>query len=139
MEINYGNISNDNQEQMEIGELGLDIWKNYMIKHLSDDLVKQILEEIRAQRLGVDNNSKNNEIINGVIQSFVTTENYHKRQNLNLYQEIFEAPMLAASGEYYRSQAAELLQRCTVSQYMEEVIKKLEEEHRRATKFLHIR
>jgi len=64
---------------------------------------------------------------------------YKKKGNLKLYQELFEAPLLQSSGEYYRTEASKLLQKCTVSQYMEEVIKKLDEENRRATKYLHVR
>lgn len=135
-EIVYGNVSSDSQEQMEIGELGLDIWRVYMIESLGEELVKQILEGIKADRTGTDFTSKN--VIHGVIQSFVQVQDYKKKGNLKLYQELFETPMLSASGEYYRSEASILLQKCTVSQYMEEVIKKLEDENRRAQKFLHI-
>lgn len=135
-EIVYGNVSSDSQEQMEIGELGLDIWRVYMIESLGEELVKQILEGIKADRTGTDFTSKN--VIHGVIQSFVQVQDYKKKGNLKLYQELFETPMLSASGEYYRSEASVLLQKCTVSQYMEEVIKKLEDENRRAQKFLHI-
>lgn len=135
-EIVYGNVSSDSQEQMEIGELGLDIWRVYMIESLGDELVKQILEGIKADRTGTDFTSKN--VIHGVIQSFVQVQDYKKKGNLKLYQELFETPLLLASGEYYQSEASILLQKCTVSQYMEEVIKKLEDENRRAQKFLHI-
>lgn len=138
VEIAYGNISSsDNQEQMEIGELGLDIWRIYMIQTLGDELVKQILDGIKSDRLNSDCNAKSILIINGVIQSFVQVQDYRKKGNLKLYQELFETPMLEASGEYYRGLAAKLLQQCSVSQYMQEVIKTLEEENRRALKFLH--
>jgi hypothetical protein len=58
---------------------------------------------------------------------------------LQLYQEIFEAPFLQASGEYYKREASKLLQECDVSQYMERVIQRLEEETLRSNKFLHPR
>lgn len=134
-EMVFGNLSSDNQEQMEIGELGLDIWRVCMIKSLGEEIVKQVLEGIKADRQGTDTNSKN--IIHGVIQSFVQVQDYKKKGNLKLYQDLFEAPMLAASGEYYKSEAAVLLQKCTVSQYMEEVLKRLDDESRRAQRFVH--
>lgn len=126
---------------MEIGELGLDIWRVYMIESLRDDLIKQILHGISLDRTGgiTDFNSKYVNVIHGVIHSFVQVQDYKKKGNLKLYQELFETPVLESSGDYYRSEASKLLQRCTVSEYMEEVIKILDDEYRRAQKFLHHR
>lgn len=136
-EFCYGSLSGDSQELMEIGELGLDIWRVCMIQSLGEEIVKQILDGIKADRIGSDFSSRNARVIHGIIQSFVQVQDYKKKGNLKLYQELFEAPMLAASGEYYKSEAAILLQRCTVSEYMEEVLKRLDDESRRAHKFFH--
>lgn len=137
-EIVYGSVSPDTQELMEIEELALDIWRVYMIQSLGKELVSYILVGIKEDRMGTsDCNSKYIKAIHGVIQSFVQVQNYKKKGNLKLYQELFETPMLEASGEYYRSEAAKLLQKCSVSEYMEEVIKILDDENRRAQKFLH--
>lgn len=138
-EIVYGNMTTDNQEQMEIGELGLEIWRVNMIQVLGEELVQQLLEGIKGDRTGIDVNSRSAQVIHGVIQSFVQVQNFRKKSNLKMYQELFETPMLKASGEFYRTEASKLLQTCSVSQYMEEVIKKLEDEYTRAQKFLHIR
>lgn len=137
VDFSYSQLGNDNQELMEIGELGLDIWRGCMIKSLGTEIVKQILDAIHADRVGNDLGTSNAQVINGIIQSFVQVQNYKKKSNLNLYQELFEGPMLCASGQYYQSEAAQLLQRCTVSEYMEEVLKRLEDEIRRAHKFFH--
>lgn len=136
-EFSYGTLANDTQEQMEIGELGLDIWRVCMIQSLGKEIVKQILEVIKTDRTGGDISPHNPRIIQGIIQSFVQVQDYKKKGNLKLYQELFEAPMLEASGEYYKSEAAMLLQRCTVSEYMEEVLKRLDDENKRAHKFFH--
>lgn len=134
-DIMYGNASPDNQELMEIGELGLDIWRIYMIQSLGDELVAHTLEGIKEDRMnGID--SKYVEVIHGVIQSFVQVQGYKKKGNLKLYQDLFETPMLNESGKHYRNEAAKLLQRCSVSEYMEEVIKILSDENRRAQRFL---
>lgn len=138
-EIIYGNISVDNQEQLEIGELGLDIWRVNMIQSLGAELVKQLLDGIQADRTGSNYNPKSIPVINGVIHSFVQVQDYRKKSNLKLYQELFETPMLEASSAFYKAEASNLLQVCTVSKYMEEVIKKLDEENKRAAKFLHTR
>lgn len=138
-EIVYGNLSTDSQEQLEIGELGLDIWHVNMVQVLGPELVNQLLEGIKADRTGTDCNSKTVQVMHGVIQSFVQVQNYRKKSNLKMYQTLFETPMLEASSEFYRAEATKLLQTCSVSQYMEEVIKKLEDENKRAQKFLHFR
>lgn len=169
-EFVYGNntpIVAEIQEQMEIGDLGLDIWRVHMIEELRETLVRQLLDAIRADRCAGSAAANNAElgasivaggigqagppssssptaaaaysvpIIHGVIQSLVLVQEYRKKSKLKMYVEIFETPMLVDTGEYYRVEAAKLLQQCTVSQYMEEVIKRLDEESARAQRFLH--
>ncbi|XP_046984562.1 cullin-2 [Schistocerca americana] len=135
-EIIYGNLSAALQEQMEVGELGLEIWKKNMIQPLKDSLVSLLLEGIHQDRLG-EGNPNSTDIIRGVIQSFVSVEEFKMKGNLCLYEEIFETPFLAASGEYYKLEASRLLQTCDVSLYMERVTLQLKEETLRSQKFLH--
>lgn len=135
-EIVYGNLTPDTQEQMEIGELGFEIWKKNMIEPLKENLVNLLLEGIQEDRLG-EGNINTTETIKGVIQSFVTVEEFKKKENLLLYQKIFEIPFLLASGEYYKQEASRLLQVCDVSMYMERVTQRLKEETLRSQKFLH--
>lgn len=139
-EILYGNGGHLSvaQEQMEIGELGLDIWRLFMIQYLGESLVKQILQGIERDRLEGNLTSKDIETINGDIHSFVMVQDYKKKGNLKLYENLFETKMLEASGEYFKSQASKLLQSCSVSQYMQEVLRILDEENIRAHKFMHI-
>lgn len=134
----FGIIPNDNHERMEIGELGLDIWRVSMIESLGEELVKQILEGIQADRLNTSGVSDSSmvSVINGVIQSLVQVQENKKKFNMKLYQELFERKLLTTTGEYYRSVSLTLLNTCTVSEYMKEAINKLEDEHLRATKFL---
>jgi cullin 2 len=139
-EILYGNGGHLTvaQEQMEIGELGLDIWRMFMIENLGDILVKQILQDIERDRVHNNLTSKDIETVHGVIHSFVMVQDYKKKGHLKLYEEKFEGKMLEASGEYFKSQASKLLQSCTVSEYMQEVIKILDDENIRAHKFMHM-
>ncbi|KOX79600.1 Cullin-2 [Melipona quadrifasciata] len=88
----------DCQEQMEIGELGLDIWKTRMITPLRKQLVSLLLENIHADRVGTSPTAST-EVICGVIQSFVRVEEYKMKGQVDMYQEIFETPFLEASGE----------------------------------------
>lgn len=54
-----------------------------------------------------------------------------------MYQEIFEAPFLEASGDFYTAEASALLQQSDVTRYMEKVTMILNQEEQRAHKFLH--
>lgn len=139
-DVVYGNLTTETYEQMEIGELGLDIWRTKMIESLSFDLVKHILDGIKQDRMGNPGlDEERVKIISGVMHSFVEVQAYNKTGQLKIYQWLFECPLLLASGEYYATEASALLERCTVSQYIEEVIKILDDENKRAQKFLHER
>lgn len=134
----FGIIPNDNHDRMEIGELGLDIWRVSMIESLGEELVKQILEGIQADRVSTAGLSDSSmvAVINGVIQSLVQVQENKKKFSMKLYHDLFELKLLSTTGEYYRSVSLSLLNACTVSEYMREAIAKLEDEHQRATKFL---
>ncbi|KYN14400.1 Cullin-2 [Trachymyrmex cornetzi] len=138
-ELIYGtslhNREEECQEQMEIGELGLDIWKKKMIIPLKKKLVSLLLTCIDADR-----DSKllaPTDVICGVIESFVRVEDHKMKGKLNLYQEIFEEPFLEASGEFYTAEASSLLQQSDVTRYIEKVTWRLAQEEARAYKFLH--
>lgn len=57
--------------------------------------------------------------------------------NFQYYEEIFETPFLKATGQFYKIEAAKLLQECTISEYLEKVQQKLHEEALRVTTFVH--
>lgn len=131
-ELTYG----DATEQMkEVGELGLYIWKTQMIEPLQSELVTLLLEEIKCDRR--EGLTQSTTTIYGVIQSFVSVEEYKKKGNLELYEEIFEKPFLTSTGEHYREEAAKLLQEGNISQYMEKVISRIEAEEVRARKYMY--
>ncbi|XP_076183973.1 cullin 2 [Ptiloglossa arizonensis] len=138
-ELIYGTssvMSANYQEQMEIGELGLDIWKKRMIIPLKKQLVSQLLDCIHADRVGKAQLA-NTEVIWGVIQSFVRVEEYKLVGQLDMYQTIFEAPFLEASGEFYMRHAFTLREQSDITHYMEKVTSQLIQEKLRALKFLH--
>ena len=56
---------------------------------------------------------------------------------LQLYEDIFEKPFLAATGEHYKEEAHKLLQPNSISIYMEKVIQRIESENVRSRKFLY--
>ncbi|VVC31679.1 Cullin, N-terminal,Cullin, conserved site,Cullin repeat-like-containing domain,Cullin homology,Cullin [Cinara cedri] len=126
-EILYGNITPDIDVQMEVGELGLDIWKHNMIMPLKDSMLKLLLDEIDKQR-HIKSMTKSTDIISTVIKSFVIVQAFRKKNPLELYQVYFEEPLLKQSSEYFKCQAARLLQECTVSEYMVKVLEIMKEE-----------
>lgn len=84
-EMIYGNTQtqlNESQEQKEIGELGLYIWKTKMIETLKGSLVSLLLEGIQADRLGQQVAST--DVICGVIESFVRVEEYKVKGQLEV-------------------------------------------------------
>ncbi|XP_076257089.1 cullin 2 isoform X2 [Rhynchophorus ferrugineus] len=128
-EIIYG-------DQMEIGELALQVWQTNMISPLGHRLVKLLLEAIDLDRAGLPPKIPI-EAVKGTILSFVEVQAYRKKSQLQLYVELFEMPFLNASGEHFKKDAAILLQERNVSLYMEKVKAKIDEELFRARQFLY--
>merc|ERR1719188_2738187 len=111
-----------------------------MIEPLEKDLVGQLLEGIKHDRkggAGGGSHFQSDSTIYGVIQSLVSVEEYKKKGNLDLYEDIFEKPFLSATGEYYKEEAQKLLQADSISIYMEKVIQRIESENVRSRKFLY--
>ncbi|XP_056637620.1 cullin-2 [Diorhabda carinulata] len=135
-EIIYGSSDSSGGEQMEIGELALDVWTRGMIVPLGSRLVKLLLEAI-AQDRAQETLSIPIEAVRGTILSFVEVQGYRKKGQLQLYQVLFEEAFLDDSGEHFKRSAARLLQEKNVSLYMEKVKAKIEEELFRARRFLH--
>lgn len=135
-EIIYGSNDSSGCEQMEIGELALEVWNSGIIAPLGKKLVHLLLEVIDQDRAH-NTTTVPIEAVRGTILSFVEVQGYKKKGQLHLYQDLFEEPFLAASGEHFKRDAARLLEERDVSLYMEKVIAKIEEELFRARKFLH--
>ncbi|XP_030747563.1 cullin-2 [Sitophilus oryzae] len=138
-EIIYGSIDPNvatQGDQMEIGELALQVWQSNMITPLGHRLVKLLLEAIDLDRAGQPPKIPI-EAVRGTILSFVEVQAYRKKAQLQLYVELFEMTFLNASGEHFKRDAALLLQERNVSLYMEKVKGKIEEELFRARRYLH--
>ena len=71
---------------------------------------------------------------------YFSDRNFQKTYSIiqfQLYEDIFEKPFLAATGDYYNSEASKLLQDESISIYMEKVIQRIENENKRSRKFLY--
>lgn len=85
-EIIYGSssvTSSEYQDQKEIGELGLYIWKKKMIEPLKYCLVPLLLDGIHADRLG-QVSPATADVICGVIKSFVRVEEYRSKDQMHV-------------------------------------------------------
>lgn len=122
------------EQRMDIGELALDIWKKYMIKPLKKNLQVLLLSEIEKDRRGEGTKSN---MLHSVINSLVEVERYKTKNQLKLYQDVFEQRFLEKTGEHYKQEASNLLETLNCSQYMEKVLQYLQEENLRSHKFLH--
>ncbi|QQP57028.1 Cullinlike [Caligus rogercresseyi] len=128
-ELTYGSLSINPSEQMkEIGELGLDIWRRKMIEPVQDELVRLLLDGIHYDRLNENGSTgqikfQSGAVIKGVINSFVSVEEFKKRGNLELYETIFEKPFLVATGEFYKNEASKLLQEGSIESESKRCIK----------------
>lgn len=133
-DLTYG-CTEYGEQKLEIGELGLHLWKTNMILPLQHDLVTLLLEAIRADR--TDSSQVNESVVHGVILSLVQVEEFKKKGALDLYQSAFESEFLRATGDFYQREAGLLLQESDCSQYMERVLTRLAAENARSRRFLH--
>lgn len=87
-EVLYGNITPDSTEQMEVGELGLDVWKHNMIVPLKDSMLELLLDEFDKQRHNISM-ATSLDIISGVINSFVVVQEFRKKYPLEVNKFIY--------------------------------------------------
>ncbi len=102
-ELLYGTTPYESSDPvMEIGELGLYLWKKLMIEPMKDILLRLLLEAVHCHRTGQSLYNEKSSTIHGIIQSFVSVDEFKRKKPLELYETVFEAPYLAATNEYYR-------------------------------------
>jgi len=119
---------------VEIRNMALRVWKCVMVEKVRDSLLKAMLAEVRRDR---DGQSANLSVVRDVISSLVEVEEYNKESALKFYQEVFESPFLRETGEYYRQEASKLVAELSCSEYMAQVVSRLQAERRRGQRFLH--
>jgi len=73
---------------MEVGELGLDVWKHNMIVPLKDSMLELLLDEFDKQRHNISMTTSF-DIIAGVINSFVVVQEFRKKYPLEVSINIY--------------------------------------------------
>ncbi|KAH7965534.1 hypothetical protein HPB49_008686 [Dermacentor silvarum] len=132
-DLSYGSVE-PTEQLLEVGELGLDLWRRNMVQPLRASLLTLLLQALAQDREGRCTQQR---VVQGVILSFVQVEEYKRKQPLALYQELFETPFLAETGKHLQREAHRLLEECDCSAYMERVLHVLAQENLRAHRFLH--
>ncbi|CAG0891452.1 unnamed protein product [Cyprideis torosa] len=132
----------DEDAMVEIGDLALFQWKEGMIKPLQDKLVQLLLDEVERDRRGEEVKA---DVVYGSIESLVRVEDPSRKNGMfstqcghpkEFYEEIFEAKYIHVTGQWYTREVAQLLESLSLSDYMEKVIVKAQEENMRSRRFL---
>lgn len=82
--------------------IGLDRWKKKIIHPLKSDLTRLLLRAIQCDRMGQSLYSEKTSTIHGVVESFVTVDQFKEKISMKTYKTIFEAPFLETTVDYYR-------------------------------------
>ncbi len=64
-------------------------------------------------------------------------DEYNKDSSLLYYQEVFETPFLTETGQFYRQLASKLTSELSCSEYIQQVVARLQEAKNHGDKFLH--
>ncbi|XP_028027074.1 cullin-2 [Bombyx mandarina] len=121
--------------QLEVGELGLDIWERVLVRPLSAALTARIVSALHAAR-DAPPDPRHADIIRQAIQSTVHVRSFRVRSPLALYEQLVLEPFLQAAGEQHARTAAHLLQEGDVAHYMKHVLAGLEREVSLAQRYL---
>lgn len=78
-EIIFGNLAPDPNERMEIRELCIDLWIQYIIIPLKESMSVLLLDEIDKQR-----DHKFLDMIACIIQSFIAVEEYKTKNTFSV-------------------------------------------------------
>lgn len=122
------------EKMLEIGALALDIWRQIVIEPLKDELVTELLAEVKRDR---DGENTPHTVIHGVIDSFVAVQEYYSRGKLELYENEFEEKLLRETKEYYQAESARLLSELTCSAYLVKADQMIREENLRSSRLFH--
>ncbi|XP_077553822.1 cullin-2-like isoform X1 [Haemaphysalis longicornis] len=133
-DLSYGSAE-PSEQLLEVGELGLELWRRNMVQPLRPTLVSLLLQALARDRQ--EGQCPHQRTVQGAILSLVQVDAYRRKAPLALYQELFEGPFLAETGRALQREAHRLLERCDCSAYMERVLHCLAQESLRAHRFLH--
>ncbi|KER28332.1 hypothetical protein T265_04792 [Opisthorchis viverrini] len=119
---------------MEILEVGLAHWKLYLLDLIKDRLSACLVREVQNDRMGIDGQQ---DCIHASVESFrrVGELRDNERAGMDIYNKIFQAPLLESTKTFYTSWAASRETELACSQYVNEALILREEEKNRALRY----
>uniref|UniRef100_A0A5S6QKD0 Cullin-5 n=1 Tax=Trichuris muris TaxID=70415 RepID=A0A5S6QKD0_TRIMR len=134
LDLLFGGAEVPKNPLLPIGELAVQTWQNYLVIPLLNSMVGLLLQEIDNDRNGQPADYKT---MSGVIRSFIEMNAHSGETGMyRFYETVFESKHIQATTAFYKRISDELLANSTVSEYMELIIEKIEDERNRSRKFL---
>ncbi|CAI5450667.1 unnamed protein product [Caenorhabditis angaria] len=127
-----GGSSNPPEAADSIKSVMLDKWNSKIFEEMSEALLADALKLIEDERNGLLIDAQS---VVGIRESFVAL-NDNPDDVLGVYRKTFERSFIEQTVEYYRNRSAEYLAEAGVLNYMVYADKKLDEEQKRAEKYL---
>lgn len=119
--------------------LALKQWKLHVFDLIQRDnaLINAVMDQIERQRRGdMVSTTQLKSILNSCV-SLGIDETDLLRQNLDVYQQVFQGVFLEATSAFYRTESANSLAHHSVTEYMKEAESRLEEEENRVELYMH--
>ncbi|KAJ8707614.1 hypothetical protein PYW07_011291 [Mythimna separata] len=121
--------------QLEVGELGLEIWERVLVKPLTSALTGRIVNALAAARESPPDPAHAS-ILREAIHSTVQVRAFRVRAPLQLYQQLVLEPYLTAAAAAHAKLAAELLASGDVAHYTKHALAGLDREISLGARFL---
>ncbi|CAB3252566.1 unnamed protein product [Arctia plantaginis] len=139
-EIIYGSAATvscpeNDARQLEVGELGLEIWERVLVRPLSTALTGRIVSALCSARDSTPDPALAT-TLKEAIHSTVQVRAFRVRAPLQLYQQLVLEPYLAAAGAAHARMAAALLAAGDVAHYTRLALQQLEREVSLGARFL---
>lgn len=127
--------SEEENDQLEVGQLALSIWERVLVRPLSSFLSQRIVAALAEAR----NNKLNTpiaEILRTIIHSMVEVQSFRSRECFSLYNEIVLQPYLTLAERSHAELAQILLEEEDISVYLREALAGIEREAALGNRFL---
>ncbi|XP_075988961.1 cullin 2 isoform X2 [Anticarsia gemmatalis] len=139
-EIIYGSAATvscpeHDARQLEVGELGLEIWERVLVRALAGALTGRVVAALAAARDQPPDPALAG-TLREAVRSTVTVRAFRVRAPLQLYQQLVLEPYLAAAGAAHARLAAALLATGDVAHYTKHALAGLEREVSLGQRFL---
>lgn len=132
--IDFAQYGIDYEDHLfEVGEVALDIWQHQMIQPQANELVQLLLDEIKRDRMGEE---VDRVVIKEIISSFVVLLKFKARNQLQLYEDLFEIPFFQASSKFFVEESRYLLETCDCSEFMKKILERMKSEESLSFRYL---